>query len=66
MKYSDKLMDHFINPRNVGEIVNSDGIGQIGDPNCGDFLKVWILFPISLEQSLQNLLNKNSHLQKKN
>jgi nitrogen fixation NifU-like protein len=40
--YSDKLMDHFQNPRNVGEIENADGIGQVGNPRCGDIMKIFI------------------------
>lgn len=42
MIYTDKAMDHFMNPRNVGEIADADGIGQIGDDECGDMVKVWI------------------------
>ena len=42
MDYSDKLVDHFRNPRNVGDIPDADGVGVVGDPNCGDFLKVSI------------------------
>jgi len=42
MIYTDKAMDHFMNPRNVGEITNADGFGQIGDEECGDMVKVWI------------------------
>lgn len=40
--YSDKVMDHFRNPRNVGEIENADGIGEVGNPKCGDIMKVYI------------------------
>lgn len=40
--YSTKVLEHFNNPRNVGTIENADGIGEIGDPNCGDFLRVFI------------------------
>jgi len=40
--YSDTLMDHFLHPRNVGEIPHADGIGAMGDPSCGDHLRVWI------------------------
>ncbi len=40
--YSEKVMDHFRNPRNVGEIENADGIGQVGNPKCGDIMKVYI------------------------
>ena len=35
----DKVMDHFKNPRNVGEIENADGIGEVGNPVCGDIMK---------------------------
>jgi nitrogen fixation NifU-like protein len=40
--YSDKVMDHFKNPRNVGEIENPDGIGEVGNPVCGDIMKIFI------------------------
>ncbi len=40
--YSDKVMDHFKNPRNVGEIENPDGIGHVGNPVCGDIMELYI------------------------
>lgn len=40
--YSDKVMDHFINPRNVGEIENPDGVGEVGNPTCGDIMRISI------------------------
>jgi len=40
--YSKKLMDHFTNPRNVGEIPDADGIGMEGNPTCGDAMKLFI------------------------
>jgi len=40
--YSAKVMDHFMNPRNVGEIENPDGVGQVGNPVCGDIMKMYI------------------------
>jgi nitrogen fixation protein NifU and related proteins len=40
--YSEKVMDHFMNPRNVGEIENASGIGQVGNPVCGDIMKMYI------------------------
>lgn len=40
--YSDKVMEHFDNPRNVGEIENADGSGQVGNPTCGDIMKITI------------------------
>lgn len=40
--YSDKVMDHFTNPRNVGEIENADGVGQVGNAKCGDIMKMYL------------------------
>ena len=40
--YSDKVMDHFKNPRNVGEIPDADGIGQVGNARCGDIMKMYL------------------------
>ncbi len=42
MIYSDKVMDHFTNPRNVGEIENADGIGEVGNAKCGDIMKMYL------------------------
>ncbi len=41
-KYSAKVMDHFANPRNVGEMPDADGIGTVGNPVCGDVMKMYI------------------------
>ena len=38
--YTEKVMDHFMHPRNVGEIDNPDGVGQVGNPVCGDIMKM--------------------------
>ena len=38
--YTDKVMDHFMNPRNVGEVENPDGVGEVGNAACGDALKL--------------------------
>jgi len=40
--YSEKVMDHFMHPRNVGEIENADGIGEEGNPVCGDMMTFYI------------------------
>lgn len=40
--YSEKVMDHFSNPRNVGEIENADGVGQVGNAKCGDIMKMYL------------------------
>lgn len=42
MIYSDKVMEHFANPRNVGEIENADGIGEVGNAKCGDIMKMYL------------------------
>ena len=42
MMYSDKVMDHFRNPRNVGEIENASGVGEVGNAKCGDIMKVYL------------------------
>ena len=40
--YSDKVMDHFMNPRNVGEIADADGVGEVGNAKCGDIMKMYL------------------------
>ena len=42
LNYSEKVMDHFANPRNVGEIENPDGVGEAGNPKCGDIMKIYL------------------------
>jgi nitrogen fixation NifU-like protein len=42
MGYSDAVMDHFINPRNVGKMENADGVGKVGNARCGDIMKIYL------------------------
>jgi len=42
LPYSDKVMDHFTNPRNVGEIPDASGVGTVGNPICGDVMKMFL------------------------
>ena len=40
--YTETVMDHFMHPRNVGEIENADGVGQVGNAKCGDIMKMYL------------------------
>ena len=42
MQYSDKVMDHFMSPRNIGEIDNASGVGEVGNAKCGDIMKIYL------------------------
>ena len=43
MQYSEKVMDHFMNPRNVGKVYNPSGVGEVGNPTCGDIMHIEIV-----------------------
>ena len=51
--YSDKVMDHFRNPRNVGIIEDADGVGEVGNPVCGDIMKIYL--KISEDQKVEDV-----------
>lgn len=40
--YTDKVLDHFSNPRNIGEIENADGVGEVGNAKCGDIMRMYL------------------------
>ena len=42
MQYSDKVMDHFMNPRNVGQIEEASGVGEVGNAKCGDIMRIYL------------------------
>ena len=42
MAYSEKVMEHFANPHNVGEIKDAEGVGEVGNPKCGDIMRMYI------------------------
>ena len=54
--YSDKVMDHFQNPRNVGKMENADGIGEVGNAKCGDIMRMYIkVDPKTVVEALDGL-----------
>ncbi len=51
--YSEKVMDHFMHPRNVGEIPDADGIGEVGNPVCGDMMTFYIKVKENILQDIK-------------
>ncbi|MBQ3392218.1 MAG: Fe-S cluster assembly scaffold protein NifU [Lachnospiraceae bacterium] len=51
--YSEKVMDHFRNPRNVGVIENADGIGEVGNAKCGDIMKMYLKIEDDIVQDVK-------------
>ena len=62
MDYSDKVMDHFANPRNCRPMEDADGVGQVGNPTCGDLMTIYIkveddkIADISFQKTLDEAL----------
>jgi len=54
--YSSKVMEHFANPRNVGEIENADGIGNVGNPVCGDIMRMTIRVEGHAADPMENII----------
>ena len=50
MQYSQKVMEHFMNPHNLGDMPDADGVGTVGNPVCGDVMKI---FPVLAEEGIQ-------------
>lgn len=51
--YNDMVMEHFMNPQNVGEIENADGVGQVGNVKCGDIMKIYL--KINAEEIIEDI-----------
>lgn len=51
--YSEKVMDHFINPRNVGEIAEASGVGEVGNASCGDIMRISLLIENNIIQDVK-------------
>ena len=56
--YSEKVMDHFRNPRNVGVIEDANGIGEVGNAKCGDIMKMYLKIEDDVIQDVKKLTNK--------
>ncbi len=51
--YTEKVMDHFTNPRNVGEVENANGIGEVGNASCGDIMRISLLIEDNIIQDIK-------------
>ncbi len=60
--YSDKVMDHFQHPRNVGEIENASGVGTVGNAKCGDIMRIY--FDIDENQIIRDVKIQNLRLRR--
>ena len=58
MAYSAKVMEHFSNPHNVGEIKDADGVGEVGNPKCGDIMRMYIKVDNDVITEALKLTNK--------
>ena len=63
MLYSEKVMDHFTNPRNVGEIEDANGVGEVGNAKCGDIMKMYLKIENGVieRRQVQNLWLRRRH-----
>ena len=61
MQYSEKVLDHFTHPRNVGEIEDANGVGEVGNAKCGDIMKIYLkvsddgIIEDDIEKTIRNL-----------
>ena len=61
MQYSEKVLDHFTHPRNVGEVEDANGVGEVGNAKCGDIMKIYLKVSddgISCAQMLSELFGE--------
>ena len=58
MLYSEKVMDHFMNPRNVGEIEDADGVGEVGNAKCGDIMRMYLKIDNNIITEMSSLIDK--------
>ena len=53
--YTETVMDHFMHPRNVGEIADADGVGEVGNAKCGDIMKMYLKIEDNSDRPTSNL-----------